>query len=324
MRNTSWRPVAVVGALLALTATASAATYTVRPGDTLSAIAGRVGVTVGALAGANGIADPNRILAGQVLDVPGGEQDGAPDRAASGGHHVVRPGETLSDIAARYGVTVSDLASANGIVDPNRVLAGSRLTIAEAPAGSATDAAPAAAPAAGAEHVVQPGETLSAIAGAYGIGVADLAAANGIDDPDRIVAGTRLRIPGGWHCPVQGSLAFSNDFGVAKPDGRFHEGIDVFADRGTPVVAPVSGRADQVEGTRGGLQVWLHGDDGDLYIATHLDGFGAHGHVAAGTQIGVVGTSGNAVGTSPHVHFEHHPGGGPAVNPFPLLLEHCR
>lgn len=322
MRNTSWRPLAVIGALLALTATASAATYTVRPGDSLSAIAGRLGVTVGELADVNGIADPNRILAGQVLDVPDGEP--APDGETSGGHHVVQPGETLSDIAGRYGVAVSDLASANGIVDANRVLAGSRLTVADAPAGGASDAAPAAAPAAGAEHVVQPGETLSAIAGAYGIGVADLAAANGIDDPDRVVAGTRLRIPGGWHCPVQGSLAFSNDFGVAKPDGRFHEGIDLFADRGTPVVAPVSGRADQVEGTRGGLQVWLHGDDGDLYIATHLDGFGASGHVAAGTRIGVVGTSGNAVGTSPHVHFEHHPDGGPAVNPFPLLLEHCR
>lgn len=324
MRDTSWRPLAIVGALLALTATASAATYTVRPGDTLSAIAGRVGSTVGALADANGIADPNRILAGQVLDVPAAEQDRAPDGEASGGHHIVQPGETLSDIAARHGITVSELASANGIVDPNRVLAGSRLTVADAPAGSAADTAPAAAPATGADHVVQPGETLSAIAGAYGIGVAELAAANGIDDPNHIVAGTRLRVPGGWHCPVQGSLVFSNDYGVVKPDGRFHEGIDLFADRGTPVVAPVSGRADQVDGTRGGLQVWLHGDDGDLYIATHLDGFGADGHVAAGTEIGVVGTSGNAVGTSPHVHFEHHPDGGPAVNPFPLLLEHCR
>lgn len=323
MRNTRWRPWAVVGALLALTATASAATYTVRPGDTLSDIAGRLGSTVGALADANGIADPDRIVAGQVLDVPGTGQDGSPDPGPAG-HHVVRPGETLSAIAARYGITTSELAAANGIVDPNRVLAGSRLTVAEAPATGAADAAATPAPATGASHVVEPGETLSAIAGTYGVSVADLAAANGIGDPNHIVAGTQLRVPGGWHCPVRGSLVFSNDYGVAKPDGRFHEGVDLFADRGTPVVAPVSGRADQVEGTRGGLQVWLHGDDGDLYIATHLDGFGAAGHVAAGTQIGVVGTSGNAVGTSPHVHFEHHPDGGPAVNPFPLLLEHCR
>ncbi len=326
MRNPRLRALTVLGALLALTAAASAATYTVRPGDTLSAIAGRLGTTVQALVGANDIEDPNRIIAGQVLTVPGGS-GGEPAAGSPAEHHVVRPGETLSAIASRYGVPVSDLATANGIDDPDRVLAGSRLTIARTPATAQTEpppAAPSAPTAPGASHVIRPGETLSGIAATYGVDVGDLAAANGITDPDRIVAGTRLAIPGGWHCPVAGSLAFSNDFGVAKRDGRFHEGIDLFADRGTPVVAPVSGRADQVEGTRGGRQVWLHGDDGDLYISTHLDAFGASGRVAAGTQIGTVGTSGNAVGTSPHVHFEHHPGGGPVANPFPLLLEHCR
>lgn len=321
MRNARWRPLAVLGALVALTATASAATYTVRPGDTLSEIAGDLGTSVTALVGVNDLADPDRILAGQVLNIPGG---GGPDAAPAPRHHVVRPGETLSAIASRYDLSVDALAAANGIVDPNRVLAGSRLTIAEAPATGGTGAAPAAAPAGDGSHVVQAGETLSGIATAFGISVADLAAANGIDDPDRIVAGARLTIPGGWHCPVQGSLSFANDYGVPKSDGRFHEGVDVFADRGTPVVAPVSGRAEHIEGSRGGLQVWLHGDDGDLYIATHLDTFGAGGHVSAGTQIGTVGTSGNAAGTSPHVHFEHHPGDGPAANPFPLLLDHCR
>lgn len=312
MRNIRWRSVAVLGALLALTATASAGTYTVRPGDTLSAIADRLGTSVRALTEANAIADPDRIIAGQVLTVPG--TSSAPVAAE---HHVVRPGETLSSIAARYGIPVADLAAANGITDPDRVLAGSRLTVADTPAPAA-----AASPG-GASHRVAPGETLSGIASRYGVSVADLAGANGIADPDRIVAGTVLTIPGGWRCPVAGPVSFINDYGVAKPGGRFHEGIDLFAPRGTPVVAPVAGRAEQIEGTRGGLQVWLHGDDGDLYILTHLERFGAAGHVAAGTDIGAVGTSGNAAGTSPHVHFELHPGGSGPVNPFPVLQEHC-
>ncbi len=82
----------------------------------------------------------------------------------------------------------------------------------------------------------------------------------------------------------------------------------------------MSGTVTQRSGTIGGLQFWLEGDDGNLYLGTHMDAFGASGHVEPGTVIGFVGDSGNAVGATPHLHFEMHVAGSP-VNPFPTLQE---
>jgi LysM repeat protein len=129
------RSIAPLAVVAALAVGGSAGTYVVRPGDTLSGIAGQFGVSVDALAHANGITDPNRVLAGQQLAIPGGAP--APAPAAAGVQHVVVAGETLSGIAARYGSTVAAIVSANGIADPNHVRIGTRLTIprATAPAG---------------------------------------------------------------------------------------------------------------------------------------------------------------------------------------------
>lgn len=99
-------------------------TYKVRWGDTLSGIARRYGTTVAALAQVNGISNPNRIYAGQVLRIPA---------AVSGSgqpvYYVVRWGDTLSGIANRFGTTYQRLAQLNGISNPNRIYAGQRLRI---------------------------------------------------------------------------------------------------------------------------------------------------------------------------------------------------
>ncbi|MBW3578193.1 MAG: M23 family metallopeptidase [Actinobacteria bacterium] len=124
-------------------------------------------------------------------------------------------------------------------------------------------------------------------------------------------------------CPVVGTVSFVDDFGVRKPDGRRHRGIDLYAYRGTPVAASVPGRVEHVEGDRGGLQYVLHGDDGVRYVGAHLERRGEHGRVAAATVVGYVGTSGNAVGSRPHLHFEMLTPEGP-INPFSWLDEHCR
>jgi soluble lytic murein transglycosylase-like protein len=125
----------LLAGLLALTLGASAA-YTVRPGDTLSGIASRLGVSASALAHANGITDPNRVFAGRQLRVPGGA--GAPVAART---HLVAAGDNLSTIARRYGVSVAALASTNHL-DAHRVLrTGARLTVPGA-AGGATSGYP--------------------------------------------------------------------------------------------------------------------------------------------------------------------------------------
>ena len=99
--------------------------YIVQRGDTLASIARRFGTTVAALAAANSIVNPARITVGQSLVLP---SEGGPSTPGSV-THVVRPGETLSAIAARYGVSVAAIAEANSLANVNLIRAGMRLVI---------------------------------------------------------------------------------------------------------------------------------------------------------------------------------------------------
>lgn len=99
-------------------------TYKVVAGDTLSSIAQRYGTNYQTLAAMNGIADPNRIYAGQVLKVPGG---GA--AAPQAQTYTVKSGDTLSGIASKYGTSWQRLQQLNGIADPNRIYPGQVLRV---------------------------------------------------------------------------------------------------------------------------------------------------------------------------------------------------
>jgi len=137
-------------------------------------------------------------------------------------------------------------------------------------------------------------------------------------------AGGAFAATGSWMCPVQGPRAFSNDWGQPRSGGRRHQGTDIMAPRGTPVVASVSGTVRPHNSSLGGISYYLTGDDGNTYFGTHLDSLsGVSGRVAMGTIVGRVGNTGNARGASPHLHFEIHPGGGAAVNPYPTLAKYC-
>ena len=127
----------------------------------------------------------------------------------------------------------------------------------------------------------------------------------------------------GWICPVQGAVSFGDTWGAPRSGGRTHQGVDMIGSRGLPVVAVVDGFAQQKVNTLGGNSVWLSGADGHKYYYAHLDSWAAQGSVTAGTVIGYVGDTGNAKFSVPHLHFEIHPGGGAAVNPYPTTRAHC-
>ena len=174
-----------------------------------------------------------------------------------------------------------------------------------------------------ADYIVKSGDRLGDIAHAHGTTISELVRINGLANADLIRPGQVLRIPvAGWLCPVP-QARFINDWGYPRSGGRFHAGNDLFADRGTPIYAPVSGVVTQVIGSIGGLQFTLEGDDGHIYFGTHMDSFGEEGRIGAGALLGTVGDSGNARGSTPHLHFEIYPNGVEPVNPYPTLLAAC-
>jgi murein DD-endopeptidase MepM/ murein hydrolase activator NlpD len=126
-------------------------------------------------------------------------------------------------------------------------------------------------------------------------------------------------------CPLDQPHHYRDDFGDPRYAGGFHrhQGIDVFAPLGTPIRAPFDGRAETSVSWAGGLQLYVYGPDGFAFNA-HLSKAGTIGRVTAGTVVGYVGNSGDAIGGSTHDHFEWHPGGGPAVDPIRVLNAVCR
>lgn len=126
--------------------------------------------------------------------------------------------------------------------------------------------------------------------------------------------------------PVGGATSYTDDFGDPRHQGR-HEGTDVMADRGTPLLAVAEARVIRLSRTEsglGGIYLWLERADGTQYYYAHMttitDGLAEGSKVAAGQLVGTVGNSGDARYGATHVHFEIHPGGGSATNPYPHLV----
>jgi murein DD-endopeptidase MepM/ murein hydrolase activator NlpD len=124
--------------------------------------------------------------------------------------------------------------------------------------------------------------------------------------------------------PVEGvpARALRDTWDGARSEGRKHEGIDIFARRGTPVVSSTEGIVVQVGSNRlGGLVVWVLGPGGQRHYYAHLERYAdveAGLRIGAGRVLGYVGDTGNAKGTPPHLHYGVYAVGG-AINPYPML-----
>lgn len=135
-------------------------------------------------------------------------------------------------------------------------------------------------------------------------------------EPDRYLAMpvqgiSKSKVSDSWHAPRSGN--------------RKHEGQDILAPRGTPVLSATEGYVVRVgENRLGGKTVSVMGAGGRVYYYAHLDSYAPNiatgDHVTPQTVLGFVGDTGNAAGTSPHLHFGVYTRGG-ALNPFPLLLD---
>jgi murein DD-endopeptidase MepM/ murein hydrolase activator NlpD len=145
---------------------------------------------------------------------------------------------------------------------------------------------------------------------------------NGIDATFAgLAAGGPVQIINGMACPIPGA-AFTDDWGQPRGGGRTHQGNDLHAPSGVPELAIVSGNVTYGDGGGGGMGAYIAGDDGNRYVYYHLSQYvGPPRHVTPGEVIGKVGATGDATG--PHLHFEIHPGGGPAVDPYPTLVKIC-
>jgi murein DD-endopeptidase MepM/ murein hydrolase activator NlpD len=136
----------------------------------------------------------------------------------------------------------------------------------------------------------------------------------------------------GFAFPIRGAYSYANTFGAPRYVGgeydHKHQGTDIFALRGTPLVAVVDGVVERVGNDRlGGIKLWLRspGDNWTYYYA-HLSGY-AKGirnglRVKKGDVLGYVGNTGNAKTTPSHVHFETHVPSGAVVNSY-FVLRRC-
>jgi len=117
----------------------------------------------------------------------------------------------------------------------------------------------------------------------------------------------------------------ANTWHAPRGSDRQHEGQDIFAPRGTPVLSATEGYIVNIgENTLGGQTVSVIGAGGRTYYYAHLDSYAPHiaegDYVTRQTLLGYVGTTGNANGTPPHLHFGVYAPGG-AMNPLPLLSD---
>ncbi|WP_407036354.1 peptidoglycan DD-metalloendopeptidase family protein [Facivitalis istanbulensis] len=281
----------------------TASTYIVRPGDSLQRVADQTGAGLDAIARANDLARPYRILAGQRLTIPGGR------------FHLVRSGETGIAIARAYGVPWSRIIEANALTEPYVLRAGQRVLIpgssVDAPATSVAERA--AAFTLDVDSILTGGEPALA---------SNQAPSRPSPTPRRVLPPTAVvaapaRLSSGFSWPIEGHVL--KRFGAGS-SGERNDGIKIGAPIGTPIRAAADGVVAYVGDGIAAL--------GGLVIVKHGDGWtSVYGHaskllvqrgqsVKRGQTLALSGQSGFA--DRPELHFELRKGRQP-VDPLRQL-----
>ena len=300
-----------------------ATTYSVVAGDSWYAIAADVEVTPAALLEANDAGLSDVLLPGDRLCLPAGA-------ASTCSSYQVDPGDSWYGIAERAGTSLGSLLDANGADTGRSLHPGQEVCL---PAGASTPTSDA-----GASYTVAAGDSWYGIADRAGVSLGSLLDANASTASSLLLPGDDVRLPAGAtapsapstlglsSAPVRGACWFSDTWGAARSGGRSHQGVDIIAASGASVRAVVDGQLTRRAWAQPGLKAgnaWrLTAADGTYYFYAHLldfaPGLQVGSTVEAGDIIGFVGSTGNAA--TPHLHFEIHPRGGSAVNPYSSVL----
>lgn len=340
----AWRPLAAAGALVVaavgitavpgvaeagFTCSSGGAVYEVQRGDSWYGIAGELGVVPSALAGANDADLDDLLVAGDRLCVP----DGA-DLSAVCPRYTVEAGDSWAAIGHRVDSTASRVAGANGVGTGSTIHPGDEICL---PPGTTAASGGSSGSSGPGSYTVVRGDSWAWIASRADVSLRSLLAANDARASDLIVPGQVVRLPAGatvptgaatvrlQAAPTQGPCGFGDTWGDGRSGGRSHRGTDLFPGRGAYVYAVVDGRLTSRiwdgAGRNAGNAWSLTGADGTRFFYAHLQDFAPDlsvgSRVRAGQIIGWVGDTGNS--SSPHLHLEIRPGGGPPVNPYPIL-----
>ncbi len=271
------------------------ASHLVAEGDSWFGIAQDAQVSMRSLFETNDASDDHVLYPGDVVCLPPGSTPTSSCSPSNAPSYTVESGDTWWDIATRAGVTMSTLLSTNATSE---------------------------------DRVIHPGDTVCLPPGTS-VSSSNASARNASARNSSASASARSSWSGIAALPMRGPCWFSDDWGDPRGAGRAHEGTDLFAETGSYVYAVVDGtltrRAWDQPGSRSGNAWWLTTDDGSgtYYFYAHLADFAPElsvgSSVAAGQIIGFMGNTGNSA--FPHLHFEIHPNGGGAVNPYSVLRQ---
>ena len=207
---------AMVALSIVTPAWAYGAVHVVQPGESLSQIAVRYGVTMGALAAANGIGNTNYIYTGQQLIIPDGSDGSNLYSTVDSSYVTVGRGDSLSVIASAYGMSTNELMQLNGLTNPNHIWVGQQLLVRGGSGAAVIDKSYAPVMSDGTIHVVQRGDTLSRIAQRYGLSLQQIMTINGISNPNHVYVGQRLLVVGG--SSQTGDLTYAPVAGTKRID----------------------------------------------------------------------------------------------------------